>query len=247
MFKDKVVVITGAASGIGREIAKMYGAEQAKLVLIDRSVELLEELGMQLRQQGKDVLTYGIDLQSVQAIVETVTEIEEKWKNIDILINNAGVSKWHSPYEITEEQWDEVVDSNLKGTFFMARECAKVMKKHGNGRIVNMASTRAFMSEPNTEAYASSKGGIVALTHALAISLGQDGITVNCISPGWIETSAYDGLRQEDHTQHPSQRVGKPADIGRACFFLTSAQNDFVTGENITVDGGMTKKMIYVE
>lgn len=110
-----------------------------------------------------------------------------------------------------------------------------------------MASTRAFMSEPNSEGYAASKGGIVALTHAMAISLGQLGIRVNSISPGWIETKDYENLSFSDHAQHPANRVGKPVDIAKACFYLTDFENDFVTGQNIVVDGGMTKKMMYEE
>jgi len=101
------------------------------------------------------------------------------------------------------------------------------------------------MSEPDTEVYAATKGGIVALTHALAASFAPDHIQVNCISPGWIETREYESLRDIDHTQHFSQRVGKPEDIARACLFLTNAENNFINGINLTIDGGMTKKMIY--
>jgi NAD(P)-dependent dehydrogenase (short-subunit alcohol dehydrogenase family) len=103
------------------------------------------------------------------------------------------------------------------------------------------------MSEPNSEAYAASKGGLVALTHALAVSLGSEGIRVNCISPGWIETGDYTALRTGDHSQHPAGRVGTPDDVVRACLFLTDPANDFVTGTNIVVDGGMTRRMIYAE
>lgn len=112
---------------------------------------------------------------------------------------------------------------------------------------MNISSTRSKMSEAHTEAYAASKGGIDALTHALAVSLGPDGIQVNAINPGWIETGDYSSLREEDHDQHPAQRVGKPEDIARACLYLTHPENGFVTGTNLTVDGGMTKKMIYVQ
>ena len=115
------------------------------------------------------------------------------------------------------------------------------------GAIVNIASTRAIMSEPHSEAYAATKGGIVALTHALATSFSEDRITVNAISPGWIETGDYSKLSKADHEQHLSQRVGKPEDIARACLYLTAKENDFVTGINLVVDGGMTRKMIYVE
>jgi NAD(P)-dependent dehydrogenase (short-subunit alcohol dehydrogenase family) len=118
-------------------------------------------------------------------------------------------------------------------------------KQETGGSIVNIASTRAIMSEPNSEAYAATKGGIVAITHALATSLSEHHITVNAISPGWIETGDYNKLRDIDHEQHLSGRVGKPSDIAKACLYLTDPQNDFVTGINLVVDGGMTRKMIY--
>jgi hypothetical protein len=115
------------------------------------------------------------------------------------------------------------------------------------GAIVNIASTRALMSEPHSEAYAASKGGIVAITHALAASLSNEHITVNAISPGWIETGDYSQLTDKDHNQHLSKRVGKPEDIAKGCLYLTSEENDFVTGINLIIDGGMTRKMIYEE
>ncbi|MCK9906341.1 SDR family oxidoreductase, partial [Frankia sp. Cpl3] len=120
------------------------------------------------------------------------------------------------------EEWDTVINTNLRSVFLCSREAAKVMRTQGGGSIVNMASTRALMSEPETEAYAASKGGILALTHALAISFAPDHIRVNAISPGWIEVGDYEALREIDHTQHPSGRVGKPEDIARACLYLTS-------------------------
>jgi NAD(P)-dependent dehydrogenase (short-subunit alcohol dehydrogenase family) len=121
------------------------------------------------------------------------------------------------------------------------------MVRRGNGAtIVNIASTRAFMSEPNTEAYSASKGGIVALTHAIAMSLSEHHIRVNCISPGWIETERVPAKTKRDHQQHPAGRVGRPEDIAQACMFLAEYA-DFITGQNIIVDGGMTKKMIYAE
>ena len=126
---------------------------------------------------------------------------------------------------------------------FCTREAAKYM--NNGGAVVNIASTRAFMSEPNSEAYAASKGGIIALTHAMAISLGDKNIRVNSISPGWIQTNDYESLRPIDHSQHPANRVGKEGDIVRGCFYLTDSNNDFVTGQNITIDGGMTRKMFY--
>ncbi len=172
----------------------------------------------------------------------------ETFGKLDILINNAGIFKPISPYDLSIEEWDNMIHTNLRSVFLCSREAAKYMRLNPNGgSIVSMASTRAFMSEPHTETYAATKGGIISLTHALASSFAPDRIKVNCISPGWIETGDYQQLRDIDHEQHFSRRVGKPEDIARACFYLTNEQNDFVTGINLTVDGGMTKKMIYEE
>lgn len=163
-----------------------------------------------------------------------------------------GYSALFVPTDVTKEQdiihlmWQDLLQTNLTGSFFCAREAAKVMRHNAKGgSIVSLASTRAEMSEPHTEAYAATKGGIIALTHALARSLGPDQITVNCISPGWIETGDYEALRPIDHAQHLSGRVGLPEDIAQACLYLTNPMNNFVTGINLTVDGGMTKKMMY--
>lgn len=166
---------------------------------------------------------------------------------IDVVINNAGIGHWVSLYELTVEDWDRVLNTNVRGCFLLSREAGKVMRDGHGGSIVNISSTRAHMSEPNSEAYAASKGGITALTHALAISMGPDDIRVNCISPGWIENGDYEALKPEDHKQHPAGRVGKPDDIARACMFLTSKDNSFITGAELVIDGGMTRKMIYIE
>jgi NAD(P)-dependent dehydrogenase (short-subunit alcohol dehydrogenase family) len=147
---------------------------------------------------------------------------------------------------LTLAEWHRVLDTNLTATFLLARAAEKPLRK-AHGSIVTIASTRALMSEPDTESYSASKGGIVALTHALAVSLGPD-IRVNCVSPGWIETKDQGALRRKDHAQHPAGRVGKPQDIAEIVFWLLDRERSgFVTGANFVVDGGMTRKMIYVE
>ena len=164
------------------------------------------------------------------------------WDRLDLLVNNAGIATAaHGPVtDLTLAQWRRVVDSHLTGAFLMVRALAPRM---GEGAaIVNIASTRAFMSEPDGEAYAAAKGGMVALTHALAVSLGPR-VRVNAIAPGWISDGA--GLCPEDHAQHPAGRVGRPADIADTVLWLADA--GFVTGQVVVVDGGMTRKMIYAE
>lgn len=233
MFKGKVVVVTGAAQGIGKEIAKAYSEEGAFVIAADMNKTVEDKIHFvrtDVRQEA--------DIQALMA------QVAERYGKIDILINNAGKFIVKHPVDLETAVWDDVINTNLRSAFLCSREAAKYMKE---GSIVSLASTRAFQSEPYTEAYAASKGGIVALTHALARSFAEKHITVNCISPGWIETGDYEELRPIDHTQHLSNRVGKPEDIARACLYLTQPENNFITGINLTIDGGMTKKMLYEE
>nr|WP_206098506.1 SDR family oxidoreductase [Paenibacillus montanisoli] len=245
--RNQVVMVTGAGSGIGREIAIAYAQHGASLILVDRNAEAIAATSERIHRLGcEPPVCRTLDLSDAQAIASCFNELKESVGRLDVLINNAGLGIWKSVYDLTVEEWDYVVNTNLRGNFLCSREAAKLMRA-GGGAIVNIASTRALMSEPNSEAYAASKGGILSLTHALALSLGPDRIRVNAISPGWIETGDYSKLRTEDHEQHPSGRVGKPDDIVRACLYLTDPRNDFVTGTNLVVDGGMTRKMIYEE
>lgn len=239
---SRTVIITGGANGIGEELVKQYASLGDTVVFADVD----EEKGKRMQQDNKNVSFVQTDVRNIAEIEQLMKEAVRQTGRIDILINNAGVSRFKSPFDLTVEDWDDVINTNLRSTFFCSKEAAKVMRTNSSGGfIVNIASTRATMSEPDSEAYAATKGGIVALTHALAASLSEDRIKVNCISPGWIETKEYEELRQIDHDQHLSKRVGKPADIAKACFYLTDPANDFVTGSNIVVDGGMTRKMIY--
>jgi NAD(P)-dependent dehydrogenase (short-subunit alcohol dehydrogenase family) len=164
-----------------------------------------------------------------------------KCGKLDVLVNNAGIAspKRLNLSDITLADWQRVIDVNLTGAFLFAKYAAEVIDK---GHIINIASTRAFQSEPDTFAYSASKGGIVALTHSLAVSLSPR-ILVNCISPGWINTDESFIPSETDNSQHPAGRVGTPLDIALAVDFLISS--GFVTGQNITIDGGMTVKMIY--
>lgn len=164
------------------------------------------------------------------------------WDGLELLVNNAGIAGPNNGpiHELSLANWRKVTDSHLTGAFLMTRAAVPLMGEGSS--IVNMVSTRAFMSEPNTEAYAASKGGLVALTHALAVSLGPK-IRVNAIAPGWITDDS--DLREEDHTQHPVGRVGRPEDIADAVVYLASA--GFMTGQVLVLDGGMMRKMMYEE
>ncbi len=244
-FTGKVVVVTGAGRGIGRCIAQTYASKGAKIIVADKNPELGSATVKSIISEGGTATYITTDISNPKDIEELFNTTVKQYGTVDILVNNAGVSKWKSPYELTIEEWDEVINTNLRSVFLCSREAAKIMREHGGGAIVNISSTRSEMSEQNSEAYAASKGGIVSLTHALASSFSSDNIQVNCISPGWIENGNYGQLREVDHIQHLSGRVGKPEDIARACLYLTSEGNIFVNAANIIVDGGMTRKMIY--
>jgi NAD(P)-dependent dehydrogenase (short-subunit alcohol dehydrogenase family) len=247
-FINKVVIVTGAAKGIGRGIAAAYAENGAIVLIADVDETAGKQTESDLKLMGADILFVNTDVRKEGDIIHLMETAKKTYGRIDVLINNAGKGLFKSLYEVSVEEWDDIIQTNLRSVFLCSREAARFMRENQEGgAIVNIASTRALMSEPNSEGYAATKGGIVAITHALASSLSDDKITVNAISPGWIHTGDYSQLTDIDHNQHFSKRVGKPDDIARACLYLTAKENNFVTGINLVVDGGMTKKMIYEE
>ncbi len=251
----KLIAVTGGGQGIGRAIAFCFARAGYAVSIAD----IDDEAGNEAIEKVKELGAQGIFVRTDVSKEEDV----KKWMELtngelgcpDVLTNNAGISLNAPPLELSPEDFDRVIAVNLRGTFLCSREVGRRMVKRGKGGvIINIASTRAFMSEPGTEAYTASKGGIVSLTHGMAISLGPYDIRVNCISPGWIETRDWQYSAraktpvhsERDRLQHPVGRVGKPEDIAEACMFLAESAG-FMTGQNLILDGGMTKKMIYEE
>ncbi len=244
-YRNRVVVVTGAGSGIGRCIAESYAAAGAAVIVAERDENSGIDTERIIKSSGGKGEFIRTDIRVPADIENLFINAGIKYGRVDILINNAAVTAWRSPYELSIDEWDDVINTNLRGAFLCSRHAADLMRKSGGGSIVNIASTRAYMSEPGSEAYAASKGGLVALTHALAASFAPDTIQVNCICPGWIETVDYSILKDTDQRQHFSGRVGKPEDVARACLYLTDEGNNFINGASIVIDGGMTRKMIY--
>lgn len=235
-------LVTGAARGIGLAIAKHLLTEGWSVAVFDLPKS---GLARSFPKSAHVALIEG-DVADAAAVARGIDHAVEAFGRLDGLVSNAGIMKRKPIGNLSLQDWQRVIDINLTAAFLFARAAEKPLRK-AKGAIVNIASTRALMSEPNTEAYSATKGGLVALTHALALSLGPD-IRVNCISPGWIETGDYRKLRKKDHDQHPAGRVGKPDDIAEmAAFLLDARRSGFVTGANFVVDGGMTRKMIYSE
>jgi NAD(P)-dependent dehydrogenase (short-subunit alcohol dehydrogenase family) len=248
----RVVLVTGGAQGIGKGIARYLSARDMQVVIMDIDSEAVELTAAEL---GESVTPCTGDVADEESVAEVLRMIGERFGRLDGLINNAGIAApCTGPIEQLDlEVWNRMLATNLTGTFLCCKHAVPLLRAV-KGSIVNIASTRAVQSEPHTEAYAASKGGIVALTHALAISLGPD-IRVNCISPGWIDVSDWQkqsrqepsALRAFDHAQHPSGRVGRPEDVAAMVSYLIAPQAGFITGQNFVVDGGMTRKMIYAE
>ncbi|GHA20667.1 oxidoreductase [Devosia pacifica] len=224
----KRAIITGGAGLIGTAICRLLDEEGWQVASFDTK---------EGREGGVHI---QCDVSDEAAVAKAFAALG--WDTLDLLVNNAGIAgpDAGSIAELSLADWRRVTDSHLTGAFLMTRAAVPLMTEGSS--IVNMASSRAFMSESNTEAYAASKGGLVALTHALAISLGPR-IRVNAIAPGWI-TDETD-LRAIDHDQHPVGRVGRPHDVAEAVLYLTGA--GFMSGQVMVLDGGMTKKMIYAE
>jgi NAD(P)-dependent dehydrogenase (short-subunit alcohol dehydrogenase family) len=250
----RTALVTGAGRGIGRAIARQLIGAGAHVSLVDLDGPAAEDAADAFSALGK-TLALTADVADEAAVASAVARTVETFGSLDILVNNAGRSTpTNAPVEQLDlAMWQHVLASNLTGPLLMVKHAVPHLRARG-GAVVNIASTRALQSEPHTEAYAASKGGLVALTHALAVSLGP-AVRVNCISPGWIDTSAWQPrgqerppeLRPEDHAQHPVGRVGRPEDVAILCAYLVSAAAGFVTGQNFVIDGGMTRKMIYEE
>ncbi|MGE5240256.1 MAG: SDR family oxidoreductase [Bacteroidota bacterium] len=246
----KIALVTGGAQGIGKAIAQRFLRDGMRVALLDADEEAGRETETELRALG-EVSFLPVDIADEDHVIEAMNRIVDGFGGLDVLVNNAGVSRNKPVTELTLAEWNRVIGVNLTGAFLCVKHAAAHLLRR-RGAIVNIASTRALMSEANTEAYSASKGGLVALTHALAVSLGPE-VRVNCVSPGWIDVSAWKksrlagqaALSDADHKQHPAGRVGKPEDIAALVAWLVSGEAGFVTGANYVVDGGMTRKMIY--
>ncbi len=244
-LKDKVAIVTGAGAGIGRAIALLFSEEGATVVV----AEVLEDRGLEtvslIRDKGNQALFIKTDVRDLNEIQRAVSETVREFGRIDILVNNAGVLQYLPFVQVTEEDWNRIIDINLKGTFFFAQAAAKEMirARHG-GKIINMSSIASEVAIEFQSHYMASKGGVRMLTKGMALELAPYGINVNALAPGTIETEMTrqdledPTIREEAIDAIPLGRIGTPLDVARAALFLATEESDYITGEMIFVEGG---------
>ncbi|MCK4912493.1 MAG: 3-oxoacyl-[acyl-carrier-protein] reductase [Candidatus Omnitrophica bacterium] len=241
-FDGKVVVITGGAQGIGRQIAIDFAKLKAKVVILDVVEEALKEAQEEISSHGECVY-YVVDVTNSAQIEETLNKIIDNSLKIDILINNAGITRDNLALRLSESDWDKVITVNLKGAFLCSKHCIKRMVKQRYGKIINISSIIGIIGNSGQANYSASKAGLIGLTKTFARELGSRNVCVNAVAPGYIKTKMTDGLpdkvKEEMLKRIPLNRFGRPEDVANAVLFLASDMAEYITGQVLIVDGGM--------
>jgi len=242
-LEGKVSLITGGAQGIGKELALSFADAGSDIIVCDVNQDALDETAKEIAEKGRECLAVKADVTNAKDVDEVVTKSLDKYQRIDILINNAGITRDNLLARMSEDEWDSVLAVNLKGVFLFSKAVAKLMMKQRQGRIINVASIIGLMGNAGQANYAASKGGVIAFTKTLAKELAKRNINVNAIAPGFIKTAMTDKLKDEHKEAMlkmiPMNRLGQPKDIANVALFLASEYADYVTGQVVTVDGGM--------
>ena len=247
-LKGRVVVVSGASSGLGAQMAKGYAKQGADLVITARRIERLEKLAEEIRQMGVKCLPIKCDVTNVEDVNNAAKKAEEEFGKVDVLVNCAGSAKNNGVLNMTDEEWQFTIDTDLTSVFYVTRAFANIMKKNNYGRIINIASMYGLVgnSAMDTVAYHSSKGGVVNFTRAVAAELSKYNITCNAICPGYFATElTEDTLKTEEFTNYmkatvPLGRYGKEGELNAGAIFLASDEASYVTGVILPIDGGYT-------
>lgn len=242
-LEGKTAIVTGAARGIGQAIAVKLAKDGANLALCDLNADWLKETIGLVEAEGRSAKGYSVDVSDSAAVSETVKAVKADFETIDVLVNNAGITKDNVLIRMKDEEWDAVLDINLKGTFLFTRETAKVMMKQRSGTMVNIASVIGLMGNPGQTNYGASKAGVIALTKSVAKELASRGIRANAVAPGFIQTAMTEKLN-EDQKQAmldliPLKKFGQPEDVADVVAFLAGDSSAFVTGQVVSICGGM--------
>jgi len=242
----RIAMVTGASRGLGRYMALALARAGADLIVTSRNLVRAMPTAGEIEKMGNAVTACELDVLNNKQIADTIKAIYEEYGRLDILVNNAGCNVRRRALNVTEEEWDRVVNTNMRGSFFVAQAAARIMKKHGYGRIINIGSVTCVAGYAGMAPYCASRGGIKQLTMSLAHDWAEYGITVNCLAPGWFKTAQSAGL-YEDPTwlamlkeRIPLNRPGQPTDLDGAVVFLASESSRYITGQTILVDGGVS-------
>ncbi len=242
LLKNKVAIVTGSARGIGFAIAEVLAEEGAKVVISDLASSSGSESAALLQQKGYQAEFIACDISKRDQVNSLFIEAKQRFGEIDIIVNNAGINKDGMLHKLTEEAWDQVIDINLKGTFNCMQEAAKVMRENGSGRIINISSA-SWLGNIGQSNYAASKAGVIGLTKTACRELARKGVTVNAICPGFIDTDMTRGVPEKVWdmmiSKIPAGFAGDPKDVGQCVAFLASDRARYINGEVINVGGGM--------
>lgn len=247
-LKNRVVVITGSSSGLGKQMAYAFAKQSANLVLLARRIEKLNELSQEIKALGVDALAIKCDVTKPNEIDESAKKVKEYYGKVDILVNCAGSAKNNGVLNMTDEEWNFTIDTDLNSVFYVTRAYANIMKENNYGRIINIASMYGMVGNTalDTVAYHSSKGGVINFTRAVAAELAKYNITCNAICPGYFETElTRDTLNTKEFTDYmkltvPLGRYGKEGELNAGAIFLASDEASYVTGVILPIDGGYT-------
>ncbi|WP_027416134.1 SDR family NAD(P)-dependent oxidoreductase [Aneurinibacillus terranovensis] len=243
-LSNKVAIITGGNRGLGRAMALALAEAGADIAIIGRNEDLNQKVVQEIEDLGRKAIHFSTDLRSVHAIYQMVEEVEEKFKKIDILINNAGVSHTAFAFEVTEQEWDEVMELNLKSLFFCSQAVGRKMAGQGYGKIINIASVAGAVGEVGISAYTASKAAVINLTRSLALEWARYGVQVNAIGPAYIKTDMNAEQLENPKVlekivgKTPMRRLGQPTELSGAAILLASDASSFITGQTVFVDGG---------
>jgi 3-oxoacyl-[acyl-carrier protein] reductase len=242
-LKNKVAVITGASRGIGKSIAEFYAKAGAHVTCVSRNRDTLNDVVQSIISNGGSASINAFDVSNFIEFQNNINEIVKEYGTIDILVNNAGITIDKLIMRMNEDDWNKVLDVNLKGAFNGIKSVTRIMMKARSGRIINISSVVGLTGNSGQANYAASKAGLIGLSKASAKELSSRGITVNCIAPGYINTDMTANITDENkenlYSQIPLGRIGNPNDIATAALFLASDEAGYITGQTLTVDGGM--------